>query len=53
MNRVIKDIAMTLDSQMRGEQIINGNLTSEQMEIINEFVNSYNKSMSIFPLKRR
>ena len=55
MNSIIKEIAMELDNHMRGDQIINGNLTPDQIKMINEFVSSYKDTMDVFPfpLKRR
>jgi hypothetical protein len=55
MNDIIKEIALALDNQIRGDQTMNGNLTADQINVINEFVSSYNETMGTFPfpLKRR
>jgi len=55
MNDIIKEIALNLDNQLRGYQTMNGNLTTDQINIINEFVGTYNETIGgfPFPLKRR
>jgi len=50
MNKTIKEVAVMMDNKinMNSNSVLSARLTKEQVQMVEEFVNAFNKRLSMF-----